>query len=162
MTSQVSPAAAESLFLLSSCLFLQYSGPRAPHQHEEEEALRTRQAVPPRHDKHLSAAEYLFLSYSFNTQVRVRPTSMKKKKPSALDKQYRHVALLQRHNRRQAAQEAQQQQEQQRQQQELAEFSQQLRSSILAGQGSGLWDRTVRICFGCVFGHQQGQQQEIA
>jgi hypothetical protein len=71
----------------------------------------------------------------FNVQVRVRPTSIKKKKPSALDKQYRHVALLQRHNRRQAAQEAQQQEEQQRQQQELADFSQQLRANILAGEG---------------------------
>jgi hypothetical protein len=69
----------------------------------------------------------------FLLQVRVRPTSMKKKKPSALDKQYRHVALLQRHNRRAAAQQAQQQEEQQRQQQELAGFSQQLRASILAG-----------------------------
>ncbi|KAF6261877.1 hypothetical protein COO60DRAFT_712553 [Scenedesmus sp. NREL 46B-D3] len=45
-------------------------------------------------------------------KVRMRPTSMKKKKPSALDKQYRHVALLQRHNRRQAAQQAQQHAEQ--------------------------------------------------
>lgn len=66
-------------------------------------------------------------------QVRVRPTSMKKKKPSALDKQYRHVALLQRHNRRAAAQATEQVAEQQRQQRELAGTCQQLRANILAG-----------------------------
>ncbi|WIA43974.1 hypothetical protein OEZ86_010360 [Tetradesmus obliquus] len=66
-------------------------------------------------------------------KVRVRPTSMKKKKPSALDKQYRHVALLQRHNRRAAAQATEQVAEQQRQQRELAGTCQQLRANILAG-----------------------------
>ncbi|WIA23482.1 hypothetical protein OEZ85_000227 [Tetradesmus obliquus] len=66
-------------------------------------------------------------------KVRVRPTSMKKKKPSALDKQYRHVALLQRHNRRAAAHAAKQAAEQQRQQRELAGTCQQLRANILAG-----------------------------
>uniref|UniRef100_A0A383VFG0 Uncharacterized protein n=1 Tax=Tetradesmus obliquus TaxID=3088 RepID=A0A383VFG0_TETOB len=66
-------------------------------------------------------------------KVRVRPTSMKKKKPSALDKQYRHVALLQRLNRRAATQAAEQAAEQQRQQRELAGTCQQLRANILAG-----------------------------
>lgn len=60
---------------------------------------------------------------------------MKKKKPSALDKQYRHVALLQRLNRRAAAQAAEQAAEQQSQQRELAGTCQQLRANILAGEG---------------------------
>lgn len=66
-------------------------------------------------------------------QVRIHSSHKKKKKTTALDKQYRYVAALQLRNRQRAAELQQDDQLQLAQQQQLANFSQQLRSTILAG-----------------------------